>query len=71
MSLQFGCAETIRSTIATDTRFNEQLEDMTYLSGEMAAGIVSIAATTRIKQDLRMLEVVVGTVYVRNYRKMA
>ena len=71
MSLLLDYAETIRLTIATDTRLNEQLEDMTYLSGEMVLGIVSIAAIIRINLDLRMSEDAVGIAFAKNYRRMA
>ena len=71
MSLLLDYAATIRFTIATDTRLNEQLEDTTYLFDEMVVGIVSIAATMRINLDLRMSEGMVGIAFARNYRKMA
>lgn len=70
MNLQLGYAEIIRLIIATDIKLNAQLEDMTYLFDEMVLGIVSIAATMRIKQDLRMSANMVGTAFVMNYRKM-
>ena len=66
MSMLLGYAATIRLTIATDTRLNEQLEDMTYLSGEMVSGIVSIAAIMRINLDLKMLVDMVGIVFAKN-----
>ena len=71
MSLQLGYAATTKYTIATDTRLNEQLEDMTYLFEETVVGSVSIAATVRIKQDLRMSANMVGIAFARNYKKMA